>query len=145
MGIKAGDILFVRGHSPLSRVIRLFDKGEFSHVAIALSDTHILEAQYYTKTRITPIYFDDYEVISLDLPEHELLKISIQLVGKWYDYLQIVGYMVERKTNNPNQLICSELVASVLYSLGEVEDYEEVKDLTPNELYQYLLIHKDHL
>jgi hypothetical protein len=138
MGIKAGDILFVRGHSPLSSIIRLFDKGEFTHVAIALSDTHILEAQYFTKTRITPIYFDDYEVISLDLPEDELLKISIQLVGKWYDYLQIVGYMVEKRTNNPNRLICSELVATLLFQMGRIEEYENVKDLTPNELYQYL-------
>jgi hypothetical protein len=136
--MKAGDILFVRGDSLLSSAIRLFDKGEFTHVAVAVSETHILEAQYFTKTRITPIYFEDYEIVRLDLPEHELLKISIQLVGKWYDYLQIVGYMLDKKTNNPNQLICSEVVATVLYQLGEIEDYNKVKDLTPNELYQYL-------
>lgn len=136
--MKAGDILFVRGHSPISRAIRLFDSGEFTHVAIAVSDTHILEAQYFTKTRITPIYFNDYEVVRLDLPEHELLKNSIQLVGRWYDYLQIVGYMIKHRRNNPNNLICSELVATILYRLEKVEDYSKVKDLTPNELYQYL-------
>jgi len=136
--MKAGDILFVRGDSLLSSAIRLFDKGEFTHVAVAVSETHILEAQYFTKTRITPIYFEDYEIVRLDLPEYEVLKISIQLVGKWYDYLQIVGYMLDKKTNNPNQMICSELVATVLYQLGEIEDYNKVKDLTPNELYQYL-------
>lgn len=138
--IKTGDILFVRGHSLISKGIRLFDEGEFTHVAVALSDTHILESQYYTKTRITPIYFDDYEIVRLDLPEEEVLKNSIQLVGKWYDYSQIIGYMIKHRTNNPNKLICSELVATLLFRLKIVEDYEAIKDLTPNELYQYLTV-----
>lgn len=107
-----------------------------------MSETHIIEAQYYTKTRITPIYFEDYEIVRLDLPEEELLKNSIQLVGKWYDYRQVISYMFHKRTNNPNQLICSELVATLLFQLGEIEDYNEVKDLTPNELYHYLTIKK---
>lgn len=138
--MKAGDILFVRGHSLVSKAVRLFDKGEFTHVAIALSDTHILEAQYFTKTRITPIYFDDYEIVDLGINEDELLRLGVNLTGKWYDYKQIIGYMFKHRSNNPNHLICSELVATVLFGLGIVDDYSKVKDLTPNQLYRFLTI-----
>lgn len=139
--MQIGDILFVRGKSPISKVIKLVDKGEFSHVSIAVSETHILEAQYFTKSRITPIYFDDYEIIRLDLTEREridVLKLAINLVGKWYDYIQILGYVLKHRINNPNSLICSELVANLLYSLGKVSDSNELRNATPNELY-YLL------
>lgn len=139
--MKAGDILFVRGNSLVSKTIRLFDKGDFTHVAIAMSETHILEAQYYTKTRITPIYFDNYEIVDVGLNGDEVLRFGVNLTGKWYDYLQILSFMLKHRRNNPNHLICSELVATVLFGLGVVEDYSEVRDLTPNELFDYLRLY----
>jgi hypothetical protein len=138
--MKAGDIIFVRGNSLLSRIIRFFDKGEFSHVAIAVSETEVLEAQYFTKSRITPFYFTDYEIVDLGLSDAERKKVDELgpvLVGRWYDYIQVISYLFKHPFNNPNHLICSELVAIILSEIDRAE-YSEVINLTPNELYRYL-------
>ncbi len=141
--METGDLIFVRGDSLVSKAVRFFDKGEFSHVAIALSDSHILEAQYFTKSRITPMYFSDYEIMKIPLTEneqHEALEIGVDLVGKWYDYLQIIGYVLNSNFNNPRQLICSEMIALFLFRLGKINNYEEYAYLKPNELYSKLNI-----
>lgn len=138
--MKAGDVIFVRGTSAFSTAVRYFDPGQFSHVAIAVSETHILEAQWYTKSRITPFYFQDYQIIDLDLGEAErdyIVHAGIQLVGKWYDYRQILGVVLRNPSNNPNYLICSEIIASLLSQIGKFE-YTEVIDLNPNQLYELL-------
>ena len=143
LDMKPGDIVFVRGKGPISRIIRFYDKGDFSHVAIAVSRTHILEAQYYTKSRIYPFYFDDYEILRLDFTDEErqeVIKMGIQLCGKWYDYSQILGYLLNKPRNNPNNLICSEMVATILSELGKLPA-SAVINLKPNELYNLLKEH----
>lgn len=141
--MKAGDIIFVRGDSIISRIIRLFDRGCYSHVAIAVSDTEILEAQYFTRSRIIKNPYDSYDTISLELSNVEkvrLRKIAESLTGRWYDYRQVIGYVLRKPWNNPNNMICSEIVATILYEFGynnQVE-LEEFRMMKPNELYRYL-------
>lgn len=145
--IKAGDIIFVRGKSPIARLVQWFD-GEFNHVAIAMSHDKILEAQGGTRSRITDFYFDDYEVIDLQLTDEErdrVVHLGIELVGKRYDYVQIIGYVLrkifkinEHKFNSPKNLICSELVYIILKELGKIPPQDNLIDATPNELYRYL-------
>lgn len=139
--MKAGDIVFVRGHSPLSFLVRLIDKGEFSHVAIAVSETEVLEAEWFTKSRITPFYFTDYEIVDLGLTDEErkqVTDLAPKLVGKWYDYLQIIGYLFKGNFNNPNNLICSEMIAIILCDLRKITNYSTVANIKPNELYRLL-------
>jgi hypothetical protein len=146
--MKAGDIVFVRGNSIISKIVMLFDKGKFSHVAIAVSDTEILEADWYTRTRITGFHFDDYEIVSLDLSDEERELIphaSISVVGKHYDYLQIMWYVLKtmfsikgkNRFNSPNNLICSEVIFYILSEIGRVDLAIGISpDVTPNELYK---------
>jgi hypothetical protein len=151
---QCGDLLFVRGKSFISKMVNLFD-GEFSHCCIALSDKVVLEAQYFTKTRITPIYFDDYEVVNLGLTNEQrdkILKLGVNLVGEYYDYGQILGILLQklfhlkqRKFNNPNHMICSELITYLLLHVGYIQSTDEIDkflELTPNELYFYLKSNK---
>lgn len=139
VNIQAGDILFIRGKSIISKAVRLFDKGEFSHVAIAVSDTHILEAQYYTRSHITLNHYEDYEILRLsNFNKLDFLEIAISLIGKRYDYLQIMGHMFNKNINNPNQLICSEMVAVLLTELYQIDNCSKILDMTPNELYTHL-------
>ncbi|MCS0827458.1 hypothetical protein NX029_26440 [Cytobacillus firmus] len=138
--MKAGDIIFVRGNSLISKFVRFFDKGAFSHVVIAVSETEVLEAQYFTKSRITPFYFDDFEIVDLQLSQEEQMHVknlSPSLTGKWYDYWQIISIMLKANVNNPNHYICSEIIAIILSSLGKYE-YRQIKDVTPNQLYKLL-------
>jgi Permuted papain-like amidase enzyme, YaeF/YiiX, C92 family len=141
MGIEAGDIIFVRGSSPISSIIRYFDKGEFSHVAVAVSDTHIIEAEWNTKSVIKPFKYEDYEVIKLGLTDEQkyaLVLKAIQLTGLWYDYLQLLTYIfTDVKLGSPKSLICSELSYHLLKEVGiDVQDSQ----ITPNELYRHLTL-----
>jgi hypothetical protein len=149
--IKTGDILFVRGESIFSPIIRYFDKGNFSHCAIAISDTHILEAQYFRKVQIVPFYYGDNQIEIIDLGMNEeqkrkLISIGLQLTGTWYDYPQLAWYVLKKwfklegtnKFNNPNNMICSELINHILLTTGYITSAEKVEDLTPNQLYNFL-------
>jgi hypothetical protein len=140
MVMKAGDILFVRGEGLVSNMVRLIDKGEFSHVCIAVSETHILEAQYFTESRITNIYFDDFEIVDLGLNDqkNKLLEIAIDLTGKGYDFLHALSYLFNLKYNNPDTLICTEVVAQMLFRLGLIDNLQIYENMKPNELYRKL-------
>lgn len=140
----------MRGKSPLSNIIRYFDEGGFSHVAIAMSQTHIMESQYLANVRIKPFYFNDYEILDLGMnDEHrnDIVRIGVNFVGSYkYDYIQITWYILshffkfDKKTiwNSPNNLICSELIDLLLLIVGIIPEHQYVGDLTPNQLYRYL-------
>lgn len=150
--IKAGDIVFVKNNNWLTtKLITFFDKGKFSHVCFAISDTHILEAQYGTKARIIPFYYgqDEYLIIDLNLTEEEKVKIvdvAMRYTGKWYDYPQLIGYAIKKIFklkgnnifNNPNNWICSELVYHMLVEIDFIDKNLPIEDLTPNQLYLFL-------
>lgn len=141
--MRAGDVVFIRGKSLVSHVVRWFDPGSFSHVALAVSPTHIVEAEYNTKVRITKIDYPSYktyEVIDLGLTDKQRDKIvhdAIQMIGARYDYMQILGYVLSPNTRwgSPNSFICSEIVYELLKRNGlEFGD----RFAKPNELYKTL-------
>jgi cell wall-associated NlpC family hydrolase len=154
--MRAGDIIFISGTSLLSRIVRFFDgKGKFSHVTIALSNNSILEAQYYKKSSIVPFSYEHYEIIDLGLSESQRRKVQelgLDLVGRNYDFIQIVSYFIKdvfnkrfRIINNPNDYICSEIVEVILQEIGVMPNDDSLKDMTPNVLFEYLtsLKHKE--
>lgn len=156
--MNRGSIIFVRRKGIISKLIRLFDhRGKFSHVAIAISDTEILEADINIVSRVKKFNLKEYsyyEILDLGLSseqQEKVVEISKAYIGKKYDYAQIFGYIIKNLFhlkgkilfNNPNNLICSELVFNVLDHLGITNDLGitgEVRgiDLTPNELYDLL-------
>lgn len=139
--MKAGDLVFVRGTSLISRLIRLFDKGEFSHVAVAVSETEIIEINWNMKSKIVPFHYDNYEIVDLKLTDSERKHVSAYskgLTGIWYDYTQILGYLImNNKFNNPRYLICSELAYTILFEINRLPKGSN-KDVTPNGLYKLL-------
>lgn len=143
--MQAGDIIFVKGKGFLSDAIRLFDNnGPFTHVAVAVSSDFIIEAQYSTKVQITKMTYTDIEIVDLKLSEEErdkLVHLAIELVGKWYDYLYIVGLMFnEKEWRNPNSLICTEVAISLLKSLKKIPETDMYPVVKPNEFYHYLTV-----
>lgn len=148
--MQAGDVVFVRPSGLLSKLVAKIDGGPFSHVAMALNDTHIAEAQYFTKSRITPAYAHDVMIMDLGLSaqqRYEIQQNAITMTGRWYDFRLIVHYFYTNVLkwnakaiwNSQNNLICSELVAGLLLSV----DYEGAeglrdKNITPRELFEHL-------
>ncbi|MCY9056039.1 hypothetical protein MOE90_20555 [Bacillus spizizenii] len=153
--VKKGDIIFVQGKGVVSRIIRVFDKGKFSHVAIAMSESQVIEADVDTKVAVRPLSMDKYrmvEIVDLELTlkqREEVVKSALKMVGTKYDYIQLLWYALRKifgfrgrnRLNNPKYVICSEMVfralneAGILEDLGIDESYEDGIDLTPNELY----------
>lgn len=145
--MKTGDVVFVREKGIIPSIIRFFDRGKFNHVAIFVSDTEILEAEYNTKVRMIKFPYDDFEVISLNLTDEQQEKVKSfapQFVGENYDFLEILsiwfricfGITELGKFNNPKSVICSELVAYFLENLKIAPIGTEL--LAPNELYTFL-------
>ncbi|MFR7272437.1 hypothetical protein ACLVL5_06035 [Streptococcus pneumoniae] len=138
--MKAGDIVFVRGNSLVSRLVRLFDRGKFSHVAIAVSDSEVIESNWNMKSKVVPFHYDDYEIVTLELSVNQRRRIPIvakKYEGRMYDYLQVIAYIFKGRLNNPRHLICSELVYNILSEVGYIHD-DSLRDITPNELYTLL-------
>ncbi|HDX9663332.1 TPA: hypothetical protein ROX91_002031 [Bacillus cereus] len=155
--MRQGDVVFLQGKSFISKAVRFFDKGTFSHVAIAMSNTHILEADFDTRVAIVPFdknEFNIIEVIDLGLNKDErsrVVTMGSKMVGKKYDYMQIIWYMISKllrlkgknRFNNPNSYICSELVFAVLEEAGIldelcIKDGSRGVDMTPNQLYDFI-------
>lgn len=148
--MRAGDVVFVKPSGVLSYLVAKIDGGPYSHVAIAVSETHIIEAQYFTKSRIWPVYAKNTLVLDLGLSDEQreaLVHNAINMTGRWYDYRLIVTYFfrnvfklnLKALWNSQNNLICSELVAVLLLSVGFVGAGQlQEKNITPRELFEFL-------
>jgi len=146
--LQVGDIVFVRGTSLISQLIRKID-GQYSHVTMMVTDYDSIEAVYHSKCKIKPFEHEDYDVIRLDLTKEQqdkILSVAKTLEGKRYDFLQILRIIYEDlfhrrgeyKFNSPNRLICSEAVVIILQEIGAIPRGIVPKDTTPNRLYEYL-------
>lgn len=147
--MKAGDIVFSRDNSLISKVVRYFDgNSKYSHCCIAVSENEVLEAQYFKRSKVVPFYFTDYEIIDLGLSDSQRKQIQElvpTLIGHRYDYVQIITYFIRdivgRKfkiVNSPTNYICSEIVEIILQNIGVIPNNKKLRNLTPNELYRYL-------
>lgn len=148
--MQAGDIIFVGGNGPIDRLIRVFDHGPYNHVAIFVSDTEILEAQYNTKVHVikNPYHEPNYvtNVVSMKMTDEQVAKLNKlkdQYLGEGYDFGEIFLIFLRLEFgirlgqfNCPDEQICSELVARLLVGLGLADN--KAIDLAPNELFKYL-------
>lgn len=145
--MKAGDLVFVRSKGIIPSLIRFFDKGRFSHVAIAYSDTEILEAEYNTRVHVIPMpeEYKDFEVVPLHLGENNrIVEFSKDYIGKKYDFLEIFRIWFRKvfkwrgldRFNDTREVVCSELVGDYLEFVGIAEKGTEL--MAPNELYKFI-------
>lgn len=154
--MRKGNLVFVQGKGLISSIIRYIDGGgKFSHVAIAISDSKVIESDVDTKVAVRPFEPSKYnyiEVVDLGLSLNQrrnVVNSALTMVGTKYDYLQLVWYLLKRVfhlkgnnlLNNPSSVICSELVFIALDEAGILEDlnikseFSRGIDLSPNELY----------
>jgi Permuted papain-like amidase enzyme, YaeF/YiiX, C92 family len=153
--LRRGDIVFVQGKGIIADITRFFDKGMFSHCAIAISDSKVIEADIDTRVAVRPFIREDYKVIeAIDLgftnkQRMDVYNSAVKQLGRKYDYIQLIWYALRKflrlkgynRLNNPRYVICSELVfivlneTGILDELGIKETAFRGTDLTPNELY----------
>ena len=147
--MRPGDVVFVEPETLIGRIISWFD-GRFAHVAIAVSESEILETNYFINTKIRPLKYKKIEIMPLNLTDEQRKRvptIAKSLVGRRYDYFQLFWLFIKQLLglrglknifNTPSMLICSELVVVVLKEIGYIPNYEILSDVAPNELYRYL-------
>lgn len=129
--MQVGDIVFYKGNGWISKLIAKVSDSKYTHVAIAVDEHRVLEANRFIKSRIVHLDLDS-EIHSIyripDLTAFQLTNISsnIQVYkGYPYDYTQIVKWFLQLVfnyelpfVNKANKLFCSELVDYVLYEAG---------------------------
>jgi hypothetical protein len=128
--MKNVDVYFVRGNTIISKLIRFFDKGKgFTHVAIRLDNSHVVDSQYPQGVRIRHFRFKNYETITVPLD----IEIARKYIRYKYDFKKMLyfAFRVGKIWDTPNKFICSELVAVAM-------NKPEWVGLTPNDLYEKL-------
>lgn len=157
--MKQGDIIFIQGGTFISKIIRYFDDGDFTHVGIALNDSIMIEAEYDKKVSVVNFNKElgegkikSYEVIDLKLTKEQRETIYVHAMkfkGVRYDYLQIASFILNKifgwkVFNSRDKFICSELVFEVLDESNVLKDLgieyvgEDIAKYTPNELYRFI-------
>lgn len=149
--MQPGDVVLVRGHSWTSALIRLFDPGAYTHAALAVSVSHIVEIDLLFPARINPLTYKDFDVIPMGFSAAEQRELTSRAIGLCgtvqYDKAQAAWYAIRRLLrvrqrknpwDNPQDYICTELVQRLLADFGRLPPYELIGSLTPNELGGYL-------
>ena len=123
------ELYFSRSTSPLSRLIQYFTKGKWSHNAIKVGDYHIIDSRFPGGVRIRHFDLKDYEILEVEGDPRKALKH----IEKRYDLRLFFWYGIKygKPWNDPNQMICSELIA-------EASNDENLRGKTPSEQYRYL-------
>lgn len=146
--MKIGDIVFVRGKGIVGSIVKYATKSKYSHVALAVSEKHVVEIDWKYDVRIRELEHLNYDIYSLnrDLTIEEeisIINFVYSLLGRKYDFLKIVSLILELTFkargkllfNNKNKLICSDIIDLAFQNIGVdlVPDHKE-QDVTPQEL-----------
>ena len=137
-----GDILLLKGTSPLATLIKLWTKSEYSHSAMYINERMIVESD------IGGVQFgmvDKYNSSCYDVYRHntasygQLVKAanwSILQKGKWYDYLGLIGIATRRSDlDQKNMYWCSEFNMDAYIQAGIDVDCEcNTRKVTPSDI-----------
>lgn len=147
--MQTGDIIFYKaGKGIIPKIISFLSKSEYSHVAIALDSTRILEADRFIKSRIVELQYDTeihrvYRIEGLTEEQKTTIRTLIKAFeGYPYDYLEIIRWFVLLAfkydvplINRANYLFCAEVVDYVLHhSLIPRKDTYPVGRILPHML-----------
>lgn len=137
--MKIGTVYFVIGDSFISKLIQRVD-GKFSHVAIAISETEVIETNWNIHSKVKVPDYRNCIAIDLNLSAEQQLKLIQnyqKYLGRPYDFFQIIGLFFKLNLNNKRKLICSELVYNLLVDCGYLKN-EGLSNISPNGLYNLL-------
>lgn len=146
----SSQLLFFKGISLISRHIRLFTWGEYSHVGVLTSDGRLIEAWHkggviendLEEAPHTPGTIVDVYGILTDFNEEVFLSELRSEVGKGYDYFGIVNFIRRKNANNWDRWFCSELVHAKLARAGALTLNAPCHKVSPTMLSYSPNLHK---
>jgi len=112
---------FYKGTSIISKAIRWYTRGQYSHVAVILDDGRIIEAWHnpasiriinslsegHTKGTVVDIF----EVKLED--EAAAINYALSCIGIKYDFLGIFGFISHKDLDNRGKMFCSEFAMNI--------------------------------
>lgn len=114
-------LAFYKGKSIVSKLIRWFTRGDYSHVAVMFNDGFIVEA-WHNPSKVRTIshlgeghevgtVVDLYEVHLKD--EYAARLECVKSLGLKYDFLGVLGFVARWTKGSKSKLFCSELAMKV--------------------------------
>ncbi|MBG9942859.1 hypothetical protein ABE237_27870 [Brevibacillus formosus] len=146
MNLKRFDLLFIRGSSPLARLIQGVTYSPYSHVAIVLDEHHIAETDWrfplqWNHNNYPPGQIDVYRYREeIESWKAEAMTGFIQNhIGTPYDFWQTITNGLYLLTglpirDAPNRLNCSETVDRMFAAAGINLTSDELGKATPADL-----------
>lgn len=114
MLIKQYDILFYKGDSFLSNIIRCITKSKYSHCGIFIDENHVVEINWNFKYKIRHIKYskDKYDVYRCiaNFDKNMMNKYIHYTIGQSYDFGELFRCLGFKLKDNKSKVICSECV-----------------------------------
>jgi uncharacterized protein YycO len=148
--MRTGDIVLEKGTGPISRIIRWFTDSEYSHAAIVVDANILVESHLFSGVSIITMeeIDEEYTVMEPKIPLSEKEKETMRkalygMIGTPYDLFQIFGYLFsslfqgKNMMNNPNFMVCSEVIDMAYHSIGDdILPNMFLGDAKPSDLYK---------
>jgi len=144
-----GDLVFTRSNSIISRAIRYFTNGQYSHVAVLFKENLIIESDWSGVVLSSLKKYPDHKIVSISggkADRYLFINSLLSKVGDGYDYSLLFGNLLYRVlgranwvlglTDTPNKWICSEIIAQSLADAGE-EFKDPIKGIDPTVLQNF--------
>jgi Permuted papain-like amidase enzyme, YaeF/YiiX, C92 family len=149
--IQAGDILLYKSNgSFIEDEISKITHSPYVHVAIAVGDGYIIEANGFIRTREIPVSeepgYDVFRIPGLtDEQRKQIVEFAKSKLGTEYDYGEIVGLLIRFELwptfpgfHEAGHYICSSLVDQALIAADvHRKNNAFIGNLSPGELLTY--------
>jgi|GEM_PF-1822918 len=150
------DIVFYKGKSPISNIIKMFTKSKYSHVALVLDKYHLFETNWSHPAQINHIKYrtKDYDIYRykshLTNRQKVLIDDYIQSVlDSKYDFKFLFSRGLKILFNvkikdDKSRMTCDELVYLAFKNAGIdlLEGLDKTHILSPNLLSKSKLLHQ---
>lgn len=119
-------ILLFRGRGLIASLIKFQTRSEYSHAAICLGDSRVVEATYVKGVNTSPTLtgfkgaVDTFEVETTPTQDAVIEQFLVQQVGKLYDLTMCIRFFTRKQATRKTKgrWFCSELVFAAFQAAG---------------------------
>lgn len=133
-------VVFLYGTSLLSRLVRFFSRGRFSHCGFKISNS-LIDIDAFRSVEVSLFHYkeNEYEEIEYELTLEQYRKLKSYInsnKNKEYDYIELVRYFFSFIPDDRRKKNCVEFVIDGLKKI-DILDIEN-KSYSPEQLYKIL-------
>ena len=135
-------------NSILSTIVRAATFSEFSHCVIVI-DEYVYQSSWrvgVTKTLKEDSWLPEHELTEVPLDDVSKVQQTVvkraleSQIGKSYDYIGILGFLINRNWQQEDSWFCSELLAWSLNKAGFYLVNRETGRVTPQDLWESMTL-----